>query len=750
MPIKVRLADGRTVTVNTDDPQAAARAAHTFQQSNPTPARPVDQATDIGLSAAQGAQNIPGLIAGIPGEIQDIGRQGAGVAEYWAHRVNGASDADARRMVQHSIDNARHGPGALPMSSDVNHAVERVTGFHHDPQTVAGEYAKTGVEFIPAAIGGEATIPTRIARVAIPALSTETAGQVARRFAPEAEGSVRMATALATGIGVDAAEGAASRANAAHNSTVQQQWTAQAPIRQLEQDQGVSLTAGERAGDPRAMQREESLRRAGPAPAQAILHDFDNARAPAIAQTQMHIATRGQEPVNPDLGSAGTNLANDLRDQWETAQKQRSQRYRSAMELAGNEPIAPTDELWATVQNSSREHFGNLDNGAVHVIRDLNDEILRGNATYARVERARQALNDELGDAMAKPGNGRQVMAIHRIIDDLDAFAESRVSDAARQQIREARGFSSEMMNMYGQQLRPELSTGHVGRVDAGGRVIRNIINQDMTGEQIIDSILGTNVRPLRSTLAAVQRIKKNATEQTVTNNYSASTAGEGRQVRGAGRQSLRGGRGTRGGQQFDPSAAHQARHGVQLPRNDLQALREAFVYRMRRPLDARTANSAVPFQTLATNLRQALRGPGAEITRIIFNKGEIKQMENHLRLLERAAPPKGNYQPSAPGIAQDAIERSSAALLSRLLGRVPGLGAVADVINDHVVNGRAIRDARAAVATPTPPRLRRTGTPSGISPAYDAAASQDDTPRPLGSAYGVGQPVPGRRLGQQ
>lgn len=73
-----------------------------------------------------------------------------------------------------------------PSSGDIQKGVESVTGEFHKPQSVAGEYAQTMGEFAPALIGGPETLASRvISRMAIPALASETAGQLTKGTAAE-------------------------------------------------------------------------------------------------------------------------------------------------------------------------------------------------------------------------------------------------------------------------------------------------------------------------------------------------------------------------------------------------------------------------------------------------------------------------------------------------------------------------------------------------------------------------------------
>lgn len=705
-----------------------------FQQ--PPPPQPqrqrqprVGPVEDVHRSTRSGIPVGLAAIAALPREINDISAN-------WAEENRVFGDNEGLRRALFGTPGTEDTPSIpWPSTSELVEGFEEGAGVElWEPQTTAGEYGRTIGEFASGGLspGG---IGARTARVVVPAVASEAAGQATA--GTEWEGPARFAGAIVGGIGTEARL-AASRSAGRREASELDDWNAQAEARALEEEFGP-MTAGERSRDYVGIGREQNLRRAGPA--QESMRGFDDQRAPLIGDNLMRrIATRGQEPINPDLGSAGTNLADDLRTQHDTMMTERAARYRRAMEEAANHKITPTDELLSTVQNTSREHFGNLDNGAVQIIRDLHGEIVTGRATYARIERARQALNDELGDAM-RAGNGRQVQAVHRIIDDLDAFAEARVTGKARSAIREARTFSREMSEMYGEQLRPDLSTGHTGRRDPGGRLMQNILDTEMTGEQLITSIFSTGARPTRAALGFARRIKDNATRQTSTGGYEAPSAGTGQQARTPGRRTLRGGRSTKGGRQFDPSPAQQERFGTELPRDDLQSLREAFVYHLERPLAGRAEGAAIPARTMATNLRQALHGPGKEITRVIFNQGEIQAMERALKYLEHVSPP--DYFPSAPGIDQAAVERSMAALAARLIGKLPVVGqGIGSAIETGVVNARALKDAQAAITPPTPPRRRpRTTSPpapasqqglnAGI--AIGAGGEEDEPPRRIG-----------------
>ena len=86
-----------------------------------------------------------------------------------------------------------------PSSSDIQKRVERHTGEFYKPQSTAGEYAQTTGEFLPAAVGGAVSIPARAARVVIPAVASETAGQATK--GTSLEPFARLAGAVGGGVG---------------------------------------------------------------------------------------------------------------------------------------------------------------------------------------------------------------------------------------------------------------------------------------------------------------------------------------------------------------------------------------------------------------------------------------------------------------------------------------------------------------------------------------------------------------------
>ena len=340
----------------------------------------------------------------------------------------------------------------------------------------------------------------------------------------------------------------------------------------------------------------------------------------------------------------------------------------------------------------------------------LQAGIASGRANYGTVERARQALNRQLGTAM-RAGDDSTAYGITRIIDELDGFVAPRLSPEAGRAITAARGFTREMLGQFGQRQRTDLQTGHVGRSDPGGRAIERVLNTDLTGEQIVDSILGTGTRPSQQTLGAVRRIREINDAIAYTNRGAASG------VRVPGRQKI-GGQ-TRGERAFAADSP-DARYGVELPNPELQGLREALFHSILRPLsdDMRNQGAAIPAQTVVTSLRRALDGPGAEVTQVLFTEREITAMRRALAYMERLVPPAGAAVSGTPA----GVSRMIASTFDKLVGVIPGIGPV---LREAVENASSTGAARRATAPPAAVRpVRPTDQPRASGPVLSGAAS--------------------------
>jgi len=177
-----------------------------------------DVAKSAGIGLVQGGIGL----ATLPGNLEAAGRAGINAA---------AGMVGARPPVS--------GETFLPTYGDWKKRVEGVTGEFYEPKTTLGEYARTGGEFASLAVGGPAGWANRAARVAVPAVASETAGQVTKgtAFEPWA----RAGGALIGGMLPNTAARVATPApsNAARQNAVQT----------LENEGVTALTAGQRTGN---------------------------------------------------------------------------------------------------------------------------------------------------------------------------------------------------------------------------------------------------------------------------------------------------------------------------------------------------------------------------------------------------------------------------------------------------------------------------------------------------------------------
>lgn len=178
-------------------PQAAPQAsANFFDQFDGQPK--VGVAEDIAKSIPSGLASGGIGLAGMAGDIQNLG-SGLDLSpwlakkaqEYFPNATQFLRDESAKTIAGDSLGLANKSADALnikyPTSGELQSAVEEKTGPLYKPQTVPGEYAKTGAEFIPSMVlGGEGSIVRQfLTNVAAPAIVSETAGQLTKGTAAE-------------------------------------------------------------------------------------------------------------------------------------------------------------------------------------------------------------------------------------------------------------------------------------------------------------------------------------------------------------------------------------------------------------------------------------------------------------------------------------------------------------------------------------------------------------------------------------
>jgi hypothetical protein len=153
-----------------------------------------DTGMDVLKSAGSGLVQGAVSLATMP---QDLGN--------WAgEKVTGAIDSlMGRSPEQIAADRARTSQGmntplAAPNGQQAMQAVEGITGPMYEPQTTAGQYAKTIGEFAPTAIAGPGGMARKAAMTVAPAVASEAAGQATEGSAWEPY--ARVAGAMAGGV----------------------------------------------------------------------------------------------------------------------------------------------------------------------------------------------------------------------------------------------------------------------------------------------------------------------------------------------------------------------------------------------------------------------------------------------------------------------------------------------------------------------------------------------------------------------
>lgn len=165
-----------------DNPVVALASGPSAWASNPemsSPQKKVGTAEDIGKSALAGLGQGFAALAGGAGDIGDV--IGASM------RAVGIPTRDTSRPLPDSVTLPGGMLGAVsaaPNSRTVNNDIQSVAGSYHQPQTVYGDYARTGASFLPAALFPGSGL-MRAARVAVPALTSETAGQFTKGTSAE-------------------------------------------------------------------------------------------------------------------------------------------------------------------------------------------------------------------------------------------------------------------------------------------------------------------------------------------------------------------------------------------------------------------------------------------------------------------------------------------------------------------------------------------------------------------------------------
>lgn len=184
---------------------------------------------DVGKGSLGGLGRGTAALLGLPGTVGELARAGmrkAGVPE---------QGIEASRLMMRA--NPLLSPFAGPGARAVQGEMEKVIGPLYEPKTTAGQYASTIGEFAPSALipGVGGGLLARATNVVVPAVASETAGQITKGSAIEPW--ARAGAGIGAGLGMGKIITPTAPPTVAHAEAVDR-------LRQ----QGIPLSAAERTG----------------------------------------------------------------------------------------------------------------------------------------------------------------------------------------------------------------------------------------------------------------------------------------------------------------------------------------------------------------------------------------------------------------------------------------------------------------------------------------------------------------------
>ena len=231
----------------TPPPAGSAQDAIAAEDARRKPGQVEDILRSSGAGLRAGLEGIPGM----GGDIAGLGRLGAAkLAQYL-----GADPETVKQITEYDI------PVLPDISSATIHdwtAKNTPLGESYEPQTTAGKFARTGVEFGTGFVspgGGLAKAGKKIAEGIGAGIASETAGQLAEGTGYE--GAARLAAGIAGGAAPSAID--AGRA-AVKNRPGQM---AEIASEDAAREHGVNLTQGERTGNIDQQSNEQAMLHGG-------------------------------------------------------------------------------------------------------------------------------------------------------------------------------------------------------------------------------------------------------------------------------------------------------------------------------------------------------------------------------------------------------------------------------------------------------------------------------------------------------
>lgn len=203
----IRAPDGREITVRAPNEAAAIEGVRKWVAENPAPRPGV--ARDVARSGAAGvAQGGASMAGGVRGDLIDLGKHFAQkyAGDDYKKTLGSALDLLKRLGPGSGLNGTLRGGVTTRPAANSQEMLAALPGSRHtlyEPQTMLGEFARTAGQFAPAALAPGSGL-ARTAAVALPAASSETAGQLAREFNPDLETEARILGGVVGGAPVAA------------------------------------------------------------------------------------------------------------------------------------------------------------------------------------------------------------------------------------------------------------------------------------------------------------------------------------------------------------------------------------------------------------------------------------------------------------------------------------------------------------------------------------------------------------------
>jgi hypothetical protein len=390
------------------------------------PAQNVSTAGDVAKSATVGAGKGVISLAGLPGDIAELGARGIDRASRYVGNLIGVD-----------VPERRDRPPTYG-SGDIQKIVEGVTGKFYEPQTTAGRYAETVGEFLPGLVGGPETLATKVlTRVAAPAIASETAGELTK--GGSAEPYARVLGAMVGGL---APSGIARAITPAPASAARQR------LVDILANEGVtSLTAGQRSGN-KALQYAESILGDGPGAGSGAARIQEQGQR-QFTEAAMRRAGTGPDAAPEVLAANNQRLGDAFQD------------------LAGRNNLNPDNQFITDITDAVRNYRRVPDSQQRQMVQgyvdDIIDHVNAGNMPGPQYQEMRSRLSRQSNNL--RQSDPTLSEALRDMRNALDNAMERSISPADIDAWRQAR-------REYGAQKVIEKAASRAGEATAEGQIV--------------------------------------------------------------------------------------------------------------------------------------------------------------------------------------------------------------------------------------------------------------------------------------